>query len=208
LKNLLLWLSIAGVAFAADQPRLVFTKSFPGSQPEYVSIVIERSGAASYKEGKDDDPEMFQLEPSTVSAVFDLAEKLGHFKGKLESGLKVAKMGDKTFRWENGSENSQATFNYSIDENAKMLLDWFERIGESERLFLDLQQAIKHDRLGVNDAVLHIDTMWQSKKLTGLAQFLPPLDRVAKEEAFINMARDRAARMAADFRMATVKTPE
>jgi hypothetical protein len=199
----LLLTAVAGIALAADGPRVIFTKSFPGSVPAYVSIVLDRSGSVEYKEAKEDDPEKFQLEPSAVTTIFDLAEKLGHFKGTLESGLKVAKMGEKTFRWENGAEASQSSFNYSLDENAKALQDWFERIGESERLFQDLRQAIKHDRLGVNDAVLHIDVLWGQKRLAGLAQFLPQLDRVAKDEVFINMARDRAARLAMEFRVAT-----
>jgi len=202
MKAVLLLATVA-VAFAADGPRVIFTKSFPGSVPEFVSIVVAKDGAVEYKEGKEDDPDRFQIEPSAVSAIFDLAERLGYFKGQLESGLKVAKMGDKTFRWENGAESSQATFNYSQDENAKVLQDWFERIGESDRVFGELRQAIRHDRLGVNDAVLHIDVMWSRKQLVGLAQFLPQLDRVAKDEAFINMARDRAARMAGEFRAAT-----
>jgi hypothetical protein len=202
LKAVLL-LAAASVAFAAEGPRVIFTKSFPGSDPAYVSIVIDKSGSVEYKEAKEDDPEKFQMEPSTVTAIFDLAEKLGHFKGQLESGLKVARMGDKTFRWESGTESSQSTFNYSQDVNAKALQDWFESIGESERAFQELRQAIKHDRLGVNDAVLHIDVLWSQKKLTGLAQFLPQLDRVANDVVFINMARERAARMAAEFRVAT-----
>jgi hypothetical protein len=203
-----LFLAAPAVALAADGPRVIFTKSFPGSEPAYVSIILERNGNVAYKEAKEDDPETFQLEPSAVAAIFDLAEKLGHFKGQLESGLKVARMGDKTFRWENGTESSQSTFNYSQDLNAKALQDWFENVGESERLFQDLRQAIKHDRLGVNDAVLHIDALWGQKKLTGLAQFLPQLDRVAQDQVFINMARDRAARMAAEFRAAAKAPPE
>ena len=201
--KILLLLTAAGLAIAADGPKVIFTKSFPGSQPAYVSVVVERSGAVEYKEAKEDDPEKFQLEASAVTAIFDRAEKLGHFKGPLESGLKVARMGDKTFRWENGSDTSQATFNYSQDENAKALQDWFERIGESLRLLDALKQAIKHDRLGVNDAVLHIDAQWGQKRLTGLAQFLPHLDRVAKDQVFINMARERADRIAAEIRVAT-----
>ncbi len=206
MKTALLFTAVAGIAIAADGPRVIFTKSFPGSEPAYVSIVVDRAGAVEYKEAKEDDPDKFQLDPGEVAAIFDLAEKLQHFKGPLESGLKVARMGDKTFRWENGAETSQSTFNYSQDLNARALQDWFESISESERALEDLQQAIKHDRLGVNDAVLRIDTLWGERRLTGLAQFLPSLDRVVKDEAFINMARDRAGRMAAEFR-AALKAP-
>ena len=48
--------------FAADGPRLVYSKSFPGSVPAYVEITVERSGGAEYKEAPDDNqPLKFQL---------------------------------------------------------------------------------------------------------------------------------------------------
>jgi hypothetical protein len=199
----LLWLAAtAALAFAADSPRVTYTKSFPGSDPAYMAITVDKSGAVTYREAKDEEPEMFQLEPEAVHAIFDLADKLGHFKRPLESGLKVAKTGDKSFRWENGAEAGEAKFNYSLDENAKQLQEWFERISESERALMNLSRAMRFDKLGVNDAVLRVDAAWSEKRLVGREQFLPLLDRIAKNEAFVNLARDRAAHLAAALRAA------
>jgi hypothetical protein len=199
----LLWLAAAAaLAFGADTPRVTYTKIFPGSDPAYMAAAIDQNGAATYREAKDEEPETFQLEPEVVHAIFSLADKLDHFKRPLESGLKVARTGDKTFRWENGAEASEAKFNYSLDENAKELQDWFERISESERAMMNLRRAIRFDKLGVNDAVLRVDTAWSEKRLVGREQFLPLLDRIAKNESFVNLARDRAARLAAALRAA------
>ena len=196
-----LWLAALAVpAFAADTPRVSYTKSFPGSDPAYMAVTVDKGGAATYREAKDEDPETFQLEPDVVREIFNLADKLDHFKRPLEGGLKVAKTGDKTFRWENGAESGEAKFNYSLDENAKLLQDWFERISESERAMMNLRRVIRFDKLGVNDAVLRIDAAWAQKRLVGREQFLPLLDRVAKNEAFVNLARDRAARLATALR--------
>jgi hypothetical protein len=193
----LLWLvALAAAAFAADTPRVTYTKSFPGSDPAYMAITVDKGGAVTYRESKDEEPEMFQLEPDAVRAIFELADKLDHFKRPLESGLKVARTGDKTFRWENGTETGEAKFNYSLDENAKQLQDWFERISESERALMNLSRAMRFDKLGVNDAVLRVDAAWSEKRLVGREQFLPLLDRIVKNEAFVNLARDRAARLA------------
>jgi hypothetical protein len=201
-----LWLAaIAASAFAADAPRVTYTKSFPGSDPAYMAITVDRGGAATYREAKDEDPETFQLEPEAVRAIFDLADKLDHFKRPLESGLKVARTGDKTFRWENGAEAGEAKFNYSLDENARLLQDWFERISESERALMNLSRAMRFDKLGVNDAVLRVDAAWSAKRLVGREQFLPLLDRIAKNEAFVNLARDRAAHLAGSIRKAPVE---
>ena len=205
MKTFGLLVAVAGMAAAADVPRISYTKIFPGSDPAYMATTIDRNGAVTYRETKDEEPEMFQMEADAVKAVFDLADKLDHFKRPLESGLKVAKTGDKTFRWENGAEASETKFNYSLDENAKTLQDWFERISESERALMLLRRNIRFDKLGVNDAELRIDAAWTQKRLVGREQFLPLLDRVAKNETFINLARERAARLATTMRADSAK---
>ena len=99
-------------------------------------------------------------------------------------------------------------FNYSLDANANLLQDWFERISESERAMMNLRRAIRFDKLGVNDAVLRVDTAWSQKRLAGREQFLPLLDRIAKNESFVNIARERAARLADLLRAADAKVAE
>lgn len=191
-------------ALAAD-PRMVFTKSFPGSTPAYVEITIEKSGAVSYRETADDDPETFQLDPEGTSQIFDLAQKLGYFSHPLESGLKVANMGMKTFRWEDGDKKTEAKFNYSLNDDAKALQDWFERITESERLLADFRRAVRHDKLGVNDALLNVVSEWGRRRLTALDQFLPLLDQVAKSDVYMHMDRERAAELAEAIRASRPK---
>ena len=205
MKTLGLLVVVAGMAAAADVPRVSYTKIFPGSDPAYMATTIDRNGAVTYRETKDEEPEMFQMEADAVKAIFELADKLDHFKKPLESGLKVAKTGDKTFRWENGAETNEAKFNYSLDENAKTLQDWFERVSESERALMLLRRNIRFDKLGVNDAVLRVDAAWTQKRLVGREQFLPLLDRIAKNETFINLARERAARLATTMRADSAK---
>ncbi len=197
--------AVAMMCFAADAPRVSFTKVFPGSDPAYMAVTVDKDGTTTYREAKDEEPETFKLEPEVVSAIFSLADKLDHFKHPLESGLKVAKTGDKTFRWENGPESSESKFNYSNEEDARILQDWFERISESERAIMGLRRAIRFDRLGVNEAVLRVDMLWSQKRLVGRDQFLPILDRVAKNQAFVNLARDRAGRLANELRAAGAK---
>jgi hypothetical protein len=197
-----LWLAaFASVLSAQSGSRIVYTKSFPGSVPAYIAISVDSSGATVYNESKDEDnAEKLQLERDVTNSIFELAAKLDHFKRPLESGLKVANMGAKTYRWESGAEAHETTFNYSQDENARLLQDWFERITESERAYLELDRATKHDRLGVHQAMLQIVSLWENKRLVGTEHMLPLLDRVAKNEAFINMARERAAAVAAAIR--------
>jgi hypothetical protein len=191
---------LAAAGFAADSPRIVYTKSFPGSVPAYVEISVERSGAVTYKETADDDPETFTLDSAATNEIFDLAQRLDRFTHPLESGLKVANMGVKTFRWEEGGDRHEVKFNYSLDESAKTLHDWFERISESERLLVVFRRAVRHDRLGVNEALVNIQSTWERKRLAGADQFLPLLDQVANNEVYMHMSRERAAQLAEAIR--------
>ncbi len=206
MKTVLLFLCIAApAAYSIDTGRIVYTKSFPGSSPAWVSITVERNGDVSYKEAVDDDPEKFQLEEANTEVMFDLAARMDHFKHPLESGLKVANMGVKTFRWEDGNASSEQKFNYSVDENAKALHDWFEAITETERLFAELKRAARHDKLGVLDALINIEGEWQRRRLAGADQFLPLLDQIAQNEIYLHMARQRAAMLGEAIRASKAK---
>jgi len=196
-KLLIAMAAFASLAAAEGTQRIIYTKSFPGSDPEYVSIAVDRSGMVAYKEMVDDDsPEMFQLEPQFTDKLFDLSAKLDHFKKTLESGLKVANMGAKTFRWEDGNDAGQTQFNYSTDPNAQALWNWFEWVTDSERDFLELKRAVRHDKLGVNDALNKIIDLWMDSKLVATPQLLPVLDKVAGDDSFIHLAREHAADLA------------
>jgi hypothetical protein len=196
-------LLVSATALLGQSPRIVFTKSFPGSTPPYIQITLEKSGDAEYKEAENDDnPLKFKLNEADTGTVFDLAGKLDHFNRKIESGLKVAFMGKKTFRYEGSGTPTEATFNYSEDLDAKALLDWFERMSESERALIDLERAVRFDKLGVHDSLLRIEVARNQKRLVAEEQFLPFLDRVIKSESYMHMARTRAEALAQSIRAA------
>ncbi len=82
--------------------------------------------------------------------IFELADKLDHFKKPLESNLEEHRedVGDKTFRWEDADAKAQITFNFSTDPSAKALWDCFESMTDSQRAFLELKRTVRHDKLG------------------------------------------------------------
>jgi hypothetical protein len=201
MKLLLSALAAMAAFAAAAPPRVIYTKSFPGSTPAFVSIAVERDGRLIYKEAVDDEnPIKLQLAPADAEAIFAVVEKLDRFKRPLESGLKVANMGLKTFRFEQGQQVHETKFNYSQDPDAALLLDWFERVVETEQLFINLERAVRFDKLGVNHALLRLEAWWDRKRIVAEKQFLPLLDRVIKNESYLHMARQRAAALADAFR--------
>ncbi len=189
------------VLYASGSPRLIYTKSFPGSSPEYLRLTVGSDGALEYSEAlKDDRPLRAQLQASDAASLFEMAGKLDDFKTPLESGLKVANTGKKVFRYEDGNgAGFETTFNYSVNPMAQELLRKLEQIAGSERAYLDLDRTIHFDKLGVNDALAEIEELWLHKQLAAPEQFLPLLTRVATHDSFMHLARDRAARLKDEF---------
>ncbi|MEQ1884270.1 MAG: hypothetical protein ABL967_04360 [Bryobacteraceae bacterium] len=194
-------LLLSAVPLLADGSRVIYTKSFPGSLPPFQSLAVDRDGSVVYNETEDlDNAEKFRLEPAAAERIFEIAAKLDHFKNPLESGLKVANMGRKTFIWEDGDAKTQSSFNFSQSEDARALMEIMENAGDSVRMLIELRRVIRHDRLGVNASILKIQAAWDNKKLMGTPDFLPILDQVAKNEALLHMARERAAQVADGIR--------
>jgi hypothetical protein len=193
----ILILVCATAMWGDSAPRLFYSKSFPGSTPAFMQVTVERDGKGEYKEAPDDElPLKFKLADDETNVIFTLADKLDHFKNPLESGLKVAFMGKKTFRWENGAAKGEQEFNYSENVDAQQLLDWFEKIAESAQLRIILESSAKYDRLGVDKALRQIWSAMDRKRLVALDQFLPTLDRVANNESYMHTARAKAAELA------------
>jgi len=201
-KSAIAVLLLCAVSCCAASSRLVFIKSFPGSTPEYVWIGVDKAGGLEYKESpkEDEQPVKARLPDSDVAGLFSLAEKLGFFKTPLESGLKVANTGKKTFRFEPETGTpTEAVFNYSLDVSAQQLLEKFEQIAATERGYIDLDRAVHFDKLGVNDALAEIESLWLRRQLAAPLQFVPLLERISSRPAFMHLARERAANLKDQF---------
>lgn len=194
-------LSLLLVAAATAAPKLTFLREFPGSSPAYISVEISPDGKGIYKEAPNDEyPIPFSVAPSELKEMLDLAAKVDNCKRQLESGLKVANMGMKTLRWEDGAVRNETKFNYTQDLDGQALHEWFEKIAESAQLFLRLERTVKYDKLGVNDSLLKLHAAEDRKRLAGVSMFLPLLDRVIRNDSYMHMARERATVLAEIFR--------
>ena len=194
------WFSIllfTASLFAQDGTRFFFSKSFPGSVPAYVQVTLDRDGQAEYREAPDDElPLKFKLTSTETAEIYTLVDKLDRFKRPVEAGLKVAFMGTKIFRLERAAEKSEVQFNYSEDADAKALWEWCERMTESAQHSIALDRAAKYDKLGVVKALTLLGSALERKRLVGLDQYLPTLDRIIKNESYMHTARARASQIA------------
>lgn len=181
---------------SAAGPVIYYNKSFPGSTPAWVSISVDKTGRGDYKEAPEEEAAPFHLTPAETDEIFALAGKLDRFARPLEAPVKVANMGMKTFRFEDGATKHEVKFNYSMDADARTLADWFERITESRQHFYNLERSVRFDKLSVNKYLLLLQASFDRKRIVAPEQYLPLLDRVAKNESYLHMARERAAALA------------
>ncbi|MGB9605071.1 MAG: hypothetical protein ACPL88_04245, partial [Bryobacteraceae bacterium] len=165
------------------------------------------TGRAEYREQDDEDPLVFQLSEAETREIFALADRLDRFRKPLEAPGKVAFTGTKTFRYERGDERNEVKFNFSTNPDARSLWNWFERITESAQLLQRLERTARYDRLGVNQALLELEIAWDRKRLVAPQQFVAVLERISRNQAYMNIARERAARLLELFRAAASSRP-
>jgi hypothetical protein len=186
---------------AAKGATVTFRKIFKNSTPEFVEIKVDEAGSGTYdiRQLSDDaNPEAFQVGEALARRILDLSAKLRNFDGvNLESRHRIANLGDKTFRYDNGAESHMVTFNYTVDETAVQLLDAFEGLSRQLGDASDLQHALRYDRLGVNDAILQVEKDLDAKLLPEPERLLPLLQQVSADQRVIEMARRRANSLAA-----------
>jgi len=190
---------------ASSGARLTFRRIFKSSTPEFIEISIrEDSDEANYEIRQlDDDPgaAKFQVSPALRAKMFALAQQLNRFQAQdLDVHRKIANLGEKTFRWEQGSETHEVKFNYTLNSTASQLLQIFEGLARQQELLTLLERRMKYDRLGINDALLQFETELNRKLLPEPERALPTLDQIAGDARFVEVGRQRARNLAERIR--------
>jgi len=199
LRTALLLLAAVLTAHGSDAgvEKIFFSREFPGSVPEYFEVLVDSNGRVKYREFKDEDPVEFQISAQMRDKIFGLAAELNYFQAPIESKRKVAFTGEKTFRYVSADgEAFETSFNYTRSEAANALVEWFQKVSETERHLLELARTARFDRLGVNDALLQFQISYDNGRIIAPEQFLPILKQIAHEKRYLQIARSRAGSLA------------
>ncbi len=194
-----------GSASPGSSAKLTYRRLFKSSSPEFIEIVVhEDSDAATYEIRQlDEDPgaSPFEVSASLRARMFELAALLHHFQGQdFDVHRKIANLGEKTFRWEHGSEIHETKFNYTLNSGANQLLQIFEGLARQQEHLTLISRRMKYDRLGINDALLQFETDFNHRLLPEPRRALPVLDQIASDSHFVEIARQRARSLAERIR--------
>jgi hypothetical protein len=205
-----LWLAIAAALLAplalgaADGATLTYRRVFKGSTPEFIEVKVAENGAGSYdirQLSEDSAPQSFTVSAAVCAKLFSLASDLHDFAGAdLDVHRRIADLGQKTLRYEKGSEVHETQYNYTINHAASQLQMIFEGLSKQQEDLADLDQKLRYDRLGVNDALLQLEGDIAQHTIPEPDRFLPVLDRIAADSRLVDVARQRARSLAERIR--------
>ena len=199
-------LACAGYAApAAPGAKVTFRRVFKSSSPEFIEIVVrEDSDTATYEIRQLDEDagsSPFEVSATLRAKMFGLAAQLNHFKGQdLDVHRKIANLGEKTFRWELGTESHETKFNYTLNSVAVQLLQIFEGLARQQEHVDLISRRMRYDRLGINDALLQFESDLNRSLLPEPKRVLPMLDQIAGDSRFVDIARQRARSLAERIR--------
>jgi hypothetical protein len=192
----------AGYLFPAPPPaddvpaKLTYSRTFKGSTPEYLLIVVDSRGSGSCEERRLDEapsPRAFQVSAGTTRHLFALAGELHYFQSvDLDSHRKVANLGEKTLEYQQGREVNRVVFNHTENRVATELVDIFEKVGTVERHVSSLEFQMKYDPLSLSRELLQIQIELNNKSLVEPALMVPTLERIANNSRFLHLAQVRA----------------
>jgi hypothetical protein len=189
---------------APGGPTIIYTKVFKGSTPEYVEIRLgtDGHGTADVRQADESaDPQPFAVSAALAQKIFSLVADLHNFQGvDLDVHRKIAYLGQKTLRYENGSQANEVRFNYTTDPTGSKLVQIFEGLGRQQEDLSDLERMMRYDKLGVNDALNNIQADVENKVLPEPESLLGPLDKLASDERYLEIARTKARTLAERIR--------
>jgi len=204
------WLTLAAAAGAwgADSATITFQRVFKGSSPEFILIKVSEDGTAAFdirQLSEDSSLQPFEVGSPVRAKILQLAQELHNFQGAdLDIHKRIADLGEKTFRYEKGGEVHETKFNYTIDRTANQLLMIFDGLSQQQQDLQNLEQKLKYDRLGVNDALRQFESDLGKRTLPEPERLLPILDRVATDTKVVEVARQRARSLAERIRSSQV----
>ena len=189
---------------AADGATITYRRVFKGSSPEFIEIKIGEGRSASYdirQLSEDPDPQPFEVGDAVRTRIFELAGELHNFAGlDLDVHRRIADLGEKTLRYEKGGEVHEARYNYTLNRSAQQLALIFEGLFQQQRDFTLLEQRLRYDRLGVNDALHQFEDDLGQRTLPEPERVLPVLDRIAADSRVVEVARQLARALAERIR--------
>jgi hypothetical protein len=95
-----------------------------------------------------------------------------------------------------GGRERAATFNYTLDKNAKLLADEYRKIGNQALWIFDIKLARENQPLDSPNQMKSLESMLKRNEISDPSQLLPFLGELSDDERLPLLARNHATRIA------------
>jgi hypothetical protein len=188
------WLLVPAARANPEGATITYRRVFKGSSPEFIEVKVSDQKKSTF--------DIRQLDEAADPAAFEVSPAVQKYFAitNLDVQKKIANLGQKTFRYENGAEAHETSFNYTLNPSATQLMQIFEGLAKQQADLVLLERRAKFDRLGVNDALMQFESDMDHRLLPEPERLLPVLDQIAADSHFLEIARTRARALAERIR--------
>lgn len=187
----------------SSEPTVTFLQVFKGSTPEYIRIVVDDHGSATYDIRQLSDqpsPQPFHVSSALTAKIFALAADLRDFSGiHLNVRRHIADLGEKTLTYADANQTHEVSFNYTLNSKANDLLDIFQGLSVADQYLDQLHNAMRYDPLGLDDVLTRLQSDLASGMVADRRVLVPSLRQIVSNQQFMNIARNRASRILASI---------
>ncbi len=194
-------LLLPGYLSGASQPsRVVWQKDLTRGPVKSHRIEVSATGKARYElkqSGSETLTVDFQLKPHTVDFLLQLftqADFLNQDKNFVSS-RRVADTGTRTIRLESGRQTREVVFLYTEDKTLRKIVAFFDQLSGQEKFLLEMNLALKHDRLGIPKKLNQLERFLHRKTIVDPQRFAPILKKISLDMSLMNLARKEARRL-------------
>lgn len=193
-------------ADAAPGAMVQFKFDFPGSNPAHYEITVQKDGHDYYTSNgdlgnstsPDSTPFEFSISDKTRDEIFQFAKKAKYFTGKVDSGnTKLANTGSKTLIYKDGSHDTSATYNYSLDPSVQQITNLMQGLSTVLEYGRRLTWFHKYQKLALDDDLKQMEERQRTQSLGDVEAIAPVLQQIADDSSVMRISRARALRLLA-----------
>jgi hypothetical protein len=174
--------------YCREMPRGVYEK-------QCLALTPDGAGESQLKRrGSDPVQSMFALSPSGRARLLSVIAATNNLEGRkdYETKKKVADLGKKHLSLELPSGTREADFNYSDLKEVNALATFFDGLLNQQTLTLDMETAIRYERLSVPERLNQLDDDLKAGRIGDPEGLAPLLDKIAQDERVLEYARQHA----------------
>ena len=88
---------------------------------------------------------------------------------------------------------AEVVFDYSEIPEAREIASRFVKLAETHQHLTELERVLRFDRLGVNQALVHLEQAYERERIVAPELLEPILSKIAEQPRIVHLARARAS---------------